>query len=387
MLNPYITQLSDTYIFPYVSDRLAKQKARNPTQEYYNLGVGDIALPLSYKIAQEISNAALDMTREPIGYGPASGYQFLKEAISKNIYQDKMPPDEIFISDGTNTDIITIQELFASNSSIGIVTPTYPAYKEVSVFYGKKVIPIPALEENVFLPQPPSTLLNLDMVYLCSPQNPTGVALDYNTWEKWITWAKKNNVLLVIDAVYAPFISSAQAPSSIYELPGARDVAIELRSFSKHAGFTGLRCAFASVPKEVGNGKVYPMWSRWIETKTNGVSYPMQKGALATFSTAGKSDIAQQLREYKTATHALHTALEAMGHITFGGIDSPYIWWKAPPQWTDIEFFNYLLENHNVLGIPSSGFSQQCTNFVRLSGFTTSLIASKAVKSLLGCPV
>lgn len=384
MLNPYITHLSDTYIFPYVSAQLARKREENPTQEFYNLGVGDISLPLSNEVAQAIIQATLQMTKKPVGYGPSVGYAFLREAISTHMYQKDIPPDEIFISDGTNTDIVTIQELFAPGASIGVVTPAYPAYNEISIFHGKKVVPLPSLEKHNFVPLPPD--IPLDMVYLCSPQNPTGIAMDYSTWEQWISWAHKNNTLLVIDAVYAPFISSPQIPLSIYEIPRAREVAIELRSFSKHAGFTGLRCAFATIPKEVGQSKIYPMWLRWIETKTNGVAYPIQKGAQATFSIEGKKEIAQQLQEYKTATHILRSALLTAGHTIFGGVDSPYIWWKAPSQWNDIEFFNHLLEHHHILGIPGSGFSEKYNNFLRLSGFTSITIANKAADSLLGCP-
>lgn len=381
MLNPHFQKLQTAYIFPIIERKLIELEKDHPNQKIFNLGVGDISLPLLPEIAKAISDAAYQMTEEPIGYGPCGGYPFLKEIICQNEYAVfGIIPDEIFISDGTNTDASSIQELFDEQTSVLVTEPTYPVYRDANHIAGKKVKFLPLTEEEAFIPKPPKE--RADLVYLCTPCNPTGVAMKREDLELWIDWARQNKSILVIDNVYNAFISSEGIPSSIYALEGAKEVAIELRSFSKWAGFTGLRCSYMVVPKELHLGRLNEMWAKRMDIKTNGISYPIQKGAAACYDKIVKEKLQKQVAAYQKSAKILSDILKTLDQTFFGGEHSPYIWWKTPPQKNSWEFFDELLEDSRVISIPGSGFGKHGEGYLRLSCFISPSLAQEAANAL-----
>lgn len=392
-LNPNFSQLRKTYIFSTIEQKLKELKEKQPHMSVINLGIGDIAQPLAPAIGEAISRATLDMCqqKELKGYGPSEGYLFLRQKICDAEYATLgLSPDEIFISDGINSDIVDIQDLFSSDSRIGVPDPAYPAYLDSTVLGGRgeQIISLACLEESNFLPQPPKE--SLDWAYLCSPNNPTGTAFTIDQWKEWIKWAKNHQAILLIDAAYHAFIQSPNVPKSVYEIPGAKDVAIEFRSFSKQAGFTGLRCSYTVVPKAVSGtleGKtqsLHPLWMRRQAIKFNGVAYPIQKGAEAVFSKEGKEQIQKQLQAYMQSAQILKKGLLEAGFSCFGGEDAPYIWWKIPQGLTSWEFFDQLLSRCHIISIPGVGFGKQGEGFVRLSAFTSPEIAQKTIQKIKG---
>lgn len=379
-LNGHYQQLRTEYIFPIIDKKLEELRKQYPDSDIINLGVGDIALPLAPSIIQAICNALQEMGNEGKihGYGPCEGYLFLREAIAKNEYAAHgIDPEEIFISDGINTDVANIQEIFSLNSWIGVPDPTYPVYRDSNIMAGraKKIVPLPCAAETGFLPVPPSQ--HCDLIYLCSPNNPTGVAMNKKQLAAWITYARQEKAVIIYDNAYAAFIRSPDVPYSIYEIEGAKEVAIEMRSFSKNAGFTGLRCSYTVLPREIQGRigrKKTPLHSLWIRrqnTKYNGVAYPIQRGAEAVYSEEGKRETKAQVDSYLSQGRKLREGLTQLGQVHFGGIDSPYIWWKTPNGKSSWEFFDLLLEKCHMLLIPGRGFGPRGEGYMRLSTFTT----------------
>lgn len=382
MLNPHFEKLKTQYIFPIIERKLAELQKEHPNQRVINLGVGDVALPLSPIVAKAICDATIEMTEKVRGYGPCGGYDFLKEAIAKNEYGGlAIETDEIFISDGTNCDASALQELFAEGSSVCITDPTYPVYRDANIMAGKSIHFLPLLEENGFIPKPPKE--RTDFVYLCTPSNPTGVAMGRADLSEWIAWAKKHESILIIDNVYNAFITSPSVPRSIYQLEGAYEVAIELRSFSKWAGFTGLRCAYAVVPKKLHIPQLHSFWATRVDTKTNGIAYPIQRGAASCYSLEAKEQLQEQLSIYQTSAQLLRQALETHELPFYGGVDAPYIWLKNPPGLDSWAFFDELLEHSKIVTIPGSGFGPAGEGFVRLSCFLDITKAKEAADALL----
>ncbi len=382
-LNSYYKQLEREYIFPIIEDKLSQLQKNFPEMTPINLGVGDISLPLAPSIAQAICVATQEMTEAPRGYGPSDGYLFLKEAICKNHYAGLgIAPDEIFISDGTNTDTANIQELFSLNNIVGIADPTYPVYLDTNIMAGRSanIKLLPCTEENGFCPLPPEQ--HCDIIYLCTPNNPTGVALTRDQLKKWVAYAQKENAVLLIDNAYEAFITSPDVPKTIFEIEGAKDVAIEFKSFSKSAGFTGLRCAYTVLPKSVHSGELYPLWKKRQSTKSNGVSYPIQKGAEAVFSSQGKQETEAQVRLYLQEARRLKEGLTKMGYTCFGGENSPFVWWKTPNNLTSWQFFDLLLEKCHIISVPGSGFGKHGEGYVRLSAFTTPALSTLALEKI-----
>ena len=384
-LNSYYKKLQRAYIFPIIEEKLFELKKSLPNTTPINLGIGDVALPLAPSIAQAICSATQEMTTPQgfKGYGPSDGYLFLKEAIVKNQYQGLgISPDEIFISDGTNTDTANIQELFSLKNIIGIADPTYPVYLDTNIMAGRssKIILLPCTEENGFCPPPPQE--HCDIIYLCTPNNPTGVALTREQLKEWVMYAQRENATLLIDNAYEAFITSPDIPKTIFEIEGAKDVAIEFRSFSKSAGFTGLRCAYTVLPKSVHQGKLYPLWKKRQSTKSNGVSYPIQKGAEAVFSSQGKQETEAQVHAYLKEAKRLKEGLTRLGYTCFGGENSPFIWWKTPHNLTSWEFFDRLLKNCQIISVPGSGFGKHGEGYVRLSAFTTPDLSTLALEKI-----
>lgn len=359
-MNPNFSRIKREVIFPIIEQKMAAMG----DIPLINLGIGDVALPLNPHIAEALSAAIQEMTTHPIGYGPAAGYAFLRD---KLLYCD-LSIDEIFISDGINTDLANIGDIISSDSVVATVDPGYPVFGDTHLMAGRQVITLPCLLENGFIPQPPKQ--SIDVVYLCSPGNPTGVAMTYTDLEMWVSYALKNDVLIVFDAAYADFITAEDVPKSIYEIPNAKKVAIEMRSFSKGYGFTGLRCSSTAVPKET---RLNALWHKRQNTKYNGCPYPVQKAAAAAL------DIEPQVTVYLDCAKQLKSAL---GSDVYGGVNSPYLWWKVPDGKTSWEFFDQLLHEHHIVGIPGSGFGIHGEGYIRLSAFTTPDAVTNAIEHL-----
>jgi len=388
--NSNFSLLKSEYIFPIIERKVIELKQKLPANEILNLGVGDIALPLAPSIGIAIQNASIEMTEKVIGYGPAEGYEFLRSKIADFEYKGlEVSKEEIFISDGINSDATNLLDLFSSDATIGIIDPTYPAYKQAAILSGRKVISIPCVEENYFLPIVPKDLC--DVIYLCSPNNPTGVAMTRENLKSFIDYAKENGSVLIYDNAYSDFITTRDTPRSIYEIPGAHEVAIELRSFSKSAGFTGLRCAYAVVPKKLTSLhlqetiSLHTLWKKRQNIKFNGLAYPIQKGAEVFFTELGRKETSSQIDVYKEVGTYLYENLTKMGFRVFGGKNAPYIWWKTPSGMDSWEFFDLLLEKCQLIGIPGKGFGEYGEGYLRLSCFTTVENAKKAIERIASC--
>lgn len=387
--NPHFLKLKREYIFPIIEKKLTQLKQEHPNAEIINIGIGDVSLPLAPAIAKAIADATNEMTQAASvrGYGPSEGYSFLKNAISLEEYKElNISPEQIFITDGINSDIASALELFHKNSSVAIPDPAYPVYLDTSVMAGKKISLMPCLEENRCLPIPPSAAV--DILYLCSPSNPCAVAMNRDELKSFIDYAKKHAAIILYDNAYSSFITSDDVPKSIYEIEGADEVAIEFRSFSKSAGFTGLRCGYTIVPKKIkvkSSKKQILLWDLWmkrVSIKSNGVSYPIQKGALSCFSTEGKQQIAFQVQTYLESAKLFREGLKSLGYTCYGGIDSPFIWWKVPSPYTSWQFFDLLLNQCHIVTIPGRGFGEHGEGFIRLSAFTQKIQVITALERI-----
>jgi len=342
---------------------------------------------LAEEIIEAMKNAANELKEKKTlkGYGPSSGYNFLKQKILDNDYKNlDIKLDEIFISSGMKYSLANISDLFSDKSSVGILDPAYPLYKDANIINGKiqNIVCLPLLEKNNFEPVVPDK--KLDIIYLCSPNNPTGLCFSKKNLKSWVNYAKKNRSLIIFDGAYEAFISSKENVRSIYEIEGAKDVSIEMRSFSKKAGFTSLRCSYLIIPKNIKTSDNIPIndiWNRYIDTKSGGISYPIQKAAEATYSKNGKAQINKILNTYKKNTKTLLLGLKRLGYTVYGGIDSPYIWCKCPKNLSSMEFFDYLLEN-NIVAIPGIGFGICGEGFVRFSGFASLKTINETLKKL-----
>lgn len=381
-LNTQFKKLKREYIFPIIEKKLAEARAKHPHISIVNLGVGDIVLPLVPSVANAVAQATQEMTTPAgmRGYGPSEGYSFLKEAISRSYGKCSIAPEEIFISEGTNCDATNIQELFSQRCKIGIPDPTYPAYLDAAIIGGRlaHVVLLPCTEANRYAPTPPAE--HLDLVYLCSPNNPTGVAMTFDQMKAWVDYAHREKAIIILDNAYEAFVTSPNVPRSIYEIEGAKEVAIELRSFSKSAGFTGLRCAYAVVPKAIQKGKVNSLWLKRQSIKFNGVSYPIQRGAEASLTPQGLLETKAQVHHYLSQGKIMLDGLQKLGFSCVGGLDAPYIWWKVPSGKTSWEFFDEILQKCHLIAIPGKGFGHYGEGYIRLSTFTTS--ATLAIERL-----
>jgi LL-diaminopimelate aminotransferase len=395
-INTNYLRLKREYIFPIIETKLAELKEKHPKADIVNMGVGDIALPLAPSIVKVICQAVEEMGQVETkrGYGPSEGYSFLKDAIAKYDYAGLgIEPDEVFISDGTNSDVANIQELFTINSVVGVPDPTYPVYLDVNIMAGRKakVLVLPCTAKTGFVPLPPQA--HCDFIYLCTPSNPTGVALTRAQLEKWVAYAKKENAILLCDNAYTAFVTSPDVPKSIYEIKGAHSVAIEFRSFSKTAGFTGLRCAYTVLPKAVkalAGKKSIPLHTLWMKrqsVKSNGIAYPIQRGAEASLTKVGKKETEAQVKLYLKQAKLLKDGLTKLGFSCYGGIDAPYVWVKTPKDYSSWEFFDLLLEHCHLICIPGSGFGKNGDGYVRFSAFTTEEKVKEALKRIKQCAI
>lgn len=362
--------LPDRYLFKEIAIRASLYKEQHPDQRLLRMGVGDVSLPLPPAIIEAMHRAVEDLAYSNTfrGYGPEEGYEWLRQAVIDNEYTPlgiSLDIDEVFISEGAGSDLGNLSELFDSKNSVAILDPSYPAYMDSSMMAGRKIIPLPCTIENGFVPDLPRQ--KADIIYLCLPNNPTGTVLRRAELQKWVDYAIDNHSIIIFDAAYEAYIEEDDVPHSIYELDGAQKVAIEVRSFSKSAGFTAVRCGYTVVPKETG---LQAMWMRRQCTKYNGTSYVAQRAAMATFTPAGKSGINANLAYYKRTALIIAGGLTALGYEVYGGENAPYIWCKTPDNMTSWDFFDFLLNECQVLCTPGVGFGPSGEGFVRFSAFS-----------------
>lgn len=401
-VNENYLKLPGSYLFSTIGKKVRAYKEENPDKEVISLGIGDVTQPLVPAIIDALHGAVEEMAHAETfhGYAPDLGYEFLRRAIAKNDYQDRgcdVAADEIFVSDGAKSDSGNIQEIFGTDNKVAVCDPVYPVYVDTNVMAGRTgeyntvrenfdgVIYMPCRKENGFLPEFPSEVP--DLIYLCFPNNPTGSAITKDELQKWVDYANKNGCVIIYDAAYEAYISEENVPHSIYECEGARTCAIELRSFSKNAGFTGVRLGFTVIPKELVRDGVslHSLWARRHGTKFNGAPYIVQKAGEAVYSEAGKAQLKDQVGYYMRNAKLIHDELTKAGFSVSGGVNAPYIWLETPDKMTSWEFFDYLLKNANVVGTPGSGFGSHGEGYFRLTAFGTyenTLKAIDRIKSL-----
>ena len=385
-INDNFQKLPGSYLFSTIAKKVAAYQQTNPDKEIIKLGIGDVTQPLAPAIIEALHKAVDEMGNAETfrGYPPEGGYDFLRNIIASTDYQARgcdISADEIFVSDGAKSDSANIQELFSLDSRIAVTDPVYPVYVDSNAMAGRtgvydtnterwsNVIYMPSTAENGFVPELPKEVP--DMIYLCLPNNPTGTTLTKDQLQVWVDYANKNGSVIIFDAAYEAYISEADVPHSIYECQGAKTCAIELRSFSKNAGFTGVRLGFTVVPKELKCGEVslHAMWSRRHGTKFNGAPYIVQRAGEAVYSEAGKAQLKDQVAYYMNNAKTIKEGLAAAGYTVYGGVNAPYIWLKTPDTMNSWEFFDYLLENANVVGTPGSGFGPSGEGYFRLTAF------------------
>lgn len=396
-INAHLAALPAGYLFAEVADRVEKYKAAHPDKEVLKLGIGDATLPLPKAVAKEFAKAALDMaTPEGFrGYPPYRGYDFLIDAILAGDYAPlgvTLSREEVFVSDGAKTDTGAVQELFSSDAKIAVTDPVYPVYVDTNAMAGRlgahkngaweRLTCLPCNAENGFVPDLPKE--RVDVLYLCYPNNPTGTMLTKEQLQKFVDYANANDALIIYDAAYKAFITSDNVPRSIYELPGAKDCAIECCSFSKTVGFTGVRCAYMIIPKGLkrGGAQLNALWQRRIATKSNGVSYPVQRAAAASYTPEGNAQKMENIRYYLENARVIREGLQGAGYRVFGGVDAPYVWLKTPRGMKSWDFFDLLLSEKQVVGTPGEGFGPSGEGYFRLTAFGSHENTLAAVKRM-----
>ena len=403
-INENFLELQDSYLFSTIAKKVAEYTENNPEKEVIKLGIGDVTKPIVPACIEAMHKAVDEIgTIEGFkGYGPEQGYEFLRKAIAINDYKSRkieIEEDEIFVSDGAKCDCGNIVDIFAKENKVAITDPVYPVYLDTNVMSGRSgkyneetgkyenIIYLPVTAENNFKPELPKE--KVDIIYLCFPNNPTGTVLTKQELKEWIDYAKENKAIILYDAAYEAFIEEENIPHSIYEVEGAKEVAIEFKSFSKTAGFTGVRCAYTVVPKQVkGYTKegeeisLNKLWNRRTTTKFNGVSYIVQRAAEATYLEEGKKQIEENIKYYKENAKIIKQGLEKAGFKVYGAINSPYIWLKVPEGISSWEFFDKLLKEVNIVGTPGSGFGPSGEGYFRLTAFATRENTIKAMQRI-----
>lgn len=392
-VNENFLKLRAGYLFPEIGRRVRAFKEQNPKAKVISMGIGDVTQPLAPAVIEAMHRAVDEMGRPETfkGYDDGGvGYEFLRKAIVENDYKARgadVDIDEVFVSDGAKPDTGNMQEIFGVDNAVAVADPVYPVYVDTNVMAGRTgqanhigqyegVVYMPATAENGFVPEPPGR--PVDMIYLCFPNNPTGSVATRDQLTRWVAYARENKALILFDAAYEAFISDPDIAHSIYEIEGARDVAIEFRSFSKTAGFTGVRCAYSIVPqglraytKDGGAVEVNPIWKRRHCTKFNGVSYVTQAGAAAVYTPQGKTQIAQTIGVYMANAKVIRERLTKLGYQVYGGVNAPYIWLKTPNGLGSWAFFDRLLNEAHVVGTPGVGFGPAGEGYFRLTAFGT----------------
>ncbi len=372
--NMHYTELKDTYLFNTIYRKTDEYLAAHPGEHVLKLGVGDVSYPLCKKVIEALHEAVDDQSRIETfhGYMPEHGAMFLREAIAKYYsgWDVDMTTDEVFVSSGACDDLGDLLEMFDRDNTVLVIEPAYPEYVDTNLLYGRKVIHLPAGEGDGFLPLPDESI-DADIIYICSPNNPTGSAYTREKLKKWVDYANKKDAVILYDAAYEIFIEEEDVPHSIYEIEGADTCAVEVCSFSKTAGFTGTRVGYTIVPSKLERMGVNlnALWSRNRETRTNGISYILQKGASAVFTPEGKKQIYESISVYKKNAKVIMDALDKCGFWYVGGKNSPYVWMKCPNNMGSWEFFDYLLNELQIVGTPGVGFGSCGEGFLRLSAF------------------
>ena len=375
-INPNFNNLPQNYLFTDIARKVSQFKSKHPEVNVISLGVGDVAGPLIPEVIDALKAAADDMSRTETfhGYAPESGYPFLREAIAATDYRDlDISADEIFISDGAKSDTGAIGDIFGLDNIVAVCDPVYPVYVDTNIMSGrakniKDFVYLPATADNDFVPELPDR--PVDLIYLCFPNNPIGVGITKAQLTEWVDYANETGAVILYDAAYEAFVETPGVVHSIFEIPGARTCAIEFKSLSKTAGFTGMRCAYTVIPKDLErDGKsLNALWSRRQTTKMNGVAYPIQRAAAAVFTPEGQAGIKKQIAAYKENARTMREKLSAAGFDVFGGVDSPYIW-LAVPDGDDWAFFDELLTGAGIICTPGSGFGKSGKGYVRLTVF------------------
>lgn len=385
-LNDNYLKLPGSYLFSTIGKKVKAYSDEHPDKKIIRLGIGDVTQPLAPAIIKALHGAVDEMADAKTfrGYAPDLGYEFLRNAIAENDYKSRgcdIASDEIFVSDGAKSDSANIQEILSLDNKIAVCDPVYPVYVDSNVMAGRTgtydaaaqtwsdVIYMPCNAENSFVPELPKE--TPDVIYLCYPNNPTGTTLTKAQLQVWVDYANKVGALIIYDAAYEAYISEDDVPHTIYECEGARNCAIELRSFSKNAGFTGVRLGFTVIPKDIKCGDVmlHSLWARRHGTKYNGAPYIVQRAGDAVYSAEGKAELKEQVAYYMKNARTIKDGLAAAGYTVFGGVNAPYIWLKTPDNMSSWDFFDYLLENVNIVGTPGSGFGPSGEGYFRLTAF------------------
>jgi len=404
LMNENYLRLPGSYLFSEIARRVTQFKSENPNADIIRLGIGDVTRPLPPAVIEAMKKAVDEMGNAETfrGYGPEQGYDFLIEKIIENDYKPRgvdLALDEVYISDGAKSDTANFQEIFGTGNIMAVTDPVYPVYVDSNVMAGRtgnynvekgqyeSIVYLPCTEENGMKPAFPTT--HVDMIYLCFPNNPTGMTLTKKELKQWVDYARENKSIILFDSAYEAYIREEEVPRSIYEIEGARDVAVEFRSFSKTAGFTGTRCAYTVVPKEVmvydSEGKAHSLNKLWLRrqtTKFNGVSYPVQAAAAAIYTEEGKKQVKETIDYYMENARIIREGLSKAGFEVFGGINAPYIWMKTPKNMGSWEFFDKLMREANVIGTPGAGFGANGEGYFRLTAFGTRENTEKAIERI-----
>jgi LL-diaminopimelate aminotransferase len=399
-INHHYSKLKAGYLFPEIARRVAVFCKEHPDARVIRLGIGDVTEPLPPAVIQAMREAVDEMAARDTfrGYGPEQGYDFLRDLIVEHDYRSRgveVAADEIFISDGSKCDTGNILDIFGLDNIVAVVDPVYPVYVDTNVMAGRTgpadeggryggLVYVPVTAENDFVPTVPNR--KVDLIYLCYPNNPTGTVVTRKTLKHWVDYARQNDAVILFDAAYEAYITDPQIPHSIYEIEGARDVAIEFRSFSKTAGFTGVRCAFTVVPHSLtgttadgSRAEIHPLWNRRQTTKFNGVSYVVQRAAAAVYTPAGREQVRRIIAFYLDNARLVREGLEKVGIRVYGGVDAPYVWLKTPNGVGSWDFFDRLLQKAHLVGTPGSGFGSCGEGYFRLSAFNSRANVEEAV--------
>lgn len=399
-INDNYLKLPGSYLFSTIGKKVAAFKEANPDKAVISLGIGDVTQPLAPAVIEALHSAVDEMSKAETfhGYAPDLGYEFLRKAIADNDYKTRgveIALDEIFVSDGAKSDSGNIVDIFSQDNTIAVTDPVYPVYVDSNAMSGKtgeylkekecwsNVIYMPCTAENNFVPEIPER--TPDIIYICCPNNPTGTTLKKDELQKWVDYANENKAVIIYDAAYEAYISEVDVPHSIYECEGAKTCAIEMRSFSKNAGFTGTRLGFTVVPKELkaeDGTMLNSLWARRHGTKFNGAPYIIQKAGEAVYSEAGKAQTKEQIAYYMNNAKQIREALAGMGYTVFGGVNAPYIWLQTPEGMKSWDFFDLLLEQANVVGTPGSGFGPSGEGYFRLTAFGSAENTKKALERI-----
>lgn len=401
-VNPNFLKLEANYLFADIDRKVNEYKENHPDAKVISLGIGDVTRPLAPAVIEALHKAVDEMGHSDYfkGYGPYGGYSFLRDLIAEYDYRAKgmdISPDEIFVSDGAKSDVGNFQELFSTESIVAVTDPVYPVYVDSNVLAGRggqkengrwsRIIYLPCRQDNDFVPEFPAKAP--DMIYLCYPNNPTGTVLKKEALQAWVDYARKEGCIILYDSAYEAFIREEDVPHSIFELEGAKEVAVEFRSFSKTAGFTGLRCAYVVIPKalKIADGKggkieLNPCWYRRQSTKYNGCPYIVQQGAAATYTIAGRRQILDVIHGYQSNADLLAGALRKLGMEVFGGLNAPYLWVRTPDKLKSWDFFDLLLEQASLVCTPGVGFGQSGEGYVRLTSFGSPEDTQEAIRRL-----